>query len=418
MINRIWIIVTIIAVFMNAIPKAVYAGEALTLERALSLAYENNPDMVEAGKNIDAAKGDMITVSSLAAPEAEFEISGLKQNDGGERDPHLGGFSITQRFDPPGVLGLERKISKRRISIREETRRVVWSRVYTEVRDEYSHIILDNKVQGLANEKLNIMRQFFGRVQQQFQSGKAIKNDLQRAKLELLNAENDLLAGEKEIRTEKAKLNLLLGRPMETPFEIEGELEEEELVLDLEKLTGYAMELNPEIKTEGLLLESKENDLGREQLNRFPALFAGFKGTNEDYDNDYSAVAGFSVPIWDLNQGGVKKAKAEKEAQAARFEAVRREIAFSVFEAYLNAELAGRQFALHKRSLDEANELLQLANLRYSEGEINFLSFLDQVKAAIETRVRYYQGLYNLSKAITELEKAVYMSVRQEGYLK
>ena len=112
------------------------------------------------------------------------------------------------------------------------------------------------------------------------------------------------------------------------------------------------------------------------------------------------------------------KARAEKEAQITRVEAVKREIAFSVFEAYLNAELTHRQFELQKKSLEEANELLHLANLRYSEGEINFLSFLDQVKAATETRVRYYEGLFNLTKAITELEKAVYMSVRQEGYLK
>lgn len=418
MSKKIRIAVTIIAFIMSAIPRLAYADEVLTLEKSLSLAFENNPRMIEARKNIDASKGDLITARSLPNPEAEFEIGGLKKNDEGERKSNLDSFEIRQGFDPPGVRGLKNKISKRQISIQEESLKVVWSQVYAEIRETYSRIILDKKRQELANEKLNIMRQFLSRVQQQFQSGKALKNDLQRAKLELLDAENVFLASEKEIKTDKAKLNLLLGHPMETLFEIEEELKEEELILDLNKLTQAALSKNPDIKMQELVLASKENNLSKEQLNRLPSPFIGFKRTNEDYDNDYAAVVGFSVPLWNLNQGEVKKAKAEKEAQDTKVEAVKREIAFGVFEAYLNAELAHRQFELQKKSLEEANELLHLANLRYSEGEINFLSFLDQVKAATETRVRYYEGLFNITKAITELEKAVYMSVRQEGYLK
>lgn len=409
---------SLIVVFFSSSSILAKAEETFTLDKALAIAYENNPSMIEARKSVDIAKGELIIARSLSNPEAEFEIGGFKKNDEGERRSNLDSFEIRQGFDPPGVRGLKSKISKHQVSAQEESIKVVWSQIYTEMRVAYSHIILDKKEQELANEKLNIMRQFYGRIQQQFQSGKALKNDLQRAKLELLNAENEFLASEKEIKTDKAKLNLLLGRSMETPFEIEEELQEEELVLDLNELTQAALSKNPAIKMQEIALTSRENNLLKEQLNRLPSPFVGFQRTREDYENDYSAVVGFSIPLWNLNQGEVKKAKAEKEAQATRGEAVRREIAFGVFEAYLNAELAHRQFELQKKSLEEANELLHLANLRYSEGEINFLSFLDQVKAATETRIRYYEGLFSLTKAITELEKAVYMSVRQEGYLK
>jgi outer membrane protein TolC len=153
------------------------------------------------------------------------------------------------------------------------------------------------------------------------------------------------------------------------------------------------------------------------RLNRLPSPFVGFKRTNEDYDNDYAAVVGFSVPIWNLNKGEVKKARAEKEAQIVRTEAVRREVAFNVFEAYLNVELAHRQFELLKKSLEEANELLHLANLRYGEGEIDFINFLDQTRASTQTRVKYYEGLFSLNNAVSELEKTVYASVRKEAYL-
>jgi len=403
--------------FQCFIPNIVNAGEILSLDKALRFAYDNNPAMVEAKKNIDASKGDLITTRGLPNPEVEFEISGLRKDEEGERDPHLGGLEVRQEFDPFGVQGLKSTISKHQISIQEESLKVAWSQVYAEIREVYTQIILNKKQQELANERVNIMRQFYGRVQEHFESGKALKNDLQRAKLELINAENSYLAYEKEMRTNKAKLNLIMGRSIETLFEVEEELKEEELILDFEELTNVAVSRNPMIRIQELALASSKDNLTKEQLSRLPSPFVGFKKTNEDYEKDYAAVIGFSLPLWNLNQGEVKKAKAEKEAQVNRVEAAKREVAFNVFKAYLEAELAHRQFKLQKKALEEANELLHLANLRYSEGKINFLSFLDQVKAASETRVRYYKGLFNLAKTITELEKEVYISAREEDYL-
>jgi len=410
-------IVIVAVAFLASVIPTVYAEEALTLEKALAIAYENNPGMTEAVKAVEGAKGDLITARSFLNPEAEFEISGLKKDEEGDRNPHLGGFEIRQGFEPPGVRGLKSKIAKNQILIEQESVKSVWSQVYVEVRSVYAYIIIDKKKLELAQENLNILRQFFSRVQQRFQSGQAIKNDVQRAKIELLNAENAYLAAEKELKINNAKLNLLLGCAMDTSFGIEEELRDEELELDLKMLTETAFSNSPVIKSEDLVLNSKTANVIKEQLNRLPSPFVGFKRTNEDYDNDYAAVVGFSVPIWNLNQGEVKKAKAKKEAQTARSEAVKREVAFNVFEAYLNAELAHRQFELLKKSLEEANELLHLANLRYGEGEIDFINFLDQTRTSTQTRVKYYEGLFNLNNAVSELEKNIYASVRKERYL-
>ena len=51
--RKIQSIVTIIAFLVSSIPKMAQAEEPLTLEKALSLAYENNPRIVEAKKAVD-----------------------------------------------------------------------------------------------------------------------------------------------------------------------------------------------------------------------------------------------------------------------------------------------------------------------------------------------------------------------------
>ena len=194
--------------------------DILTLKDALQTAYDNNPQMMIARKSIDAVKGDLITTKTLANPELEFEIGGLKKNEEGERRVNLGTVGIKQDFDPPGVYWLKNKIAKNEVKVGEESLKAVWSAVYSDVREVYIKIVLDKKELELDNSNLNTMRQFFSSVQIRFQSGQALKNDLQRAKIELLKAENEYLVTEKNFKNDQAKLNLLIGRAWDVSFDI------------------------------------------------------------------------------------------------------------------------------------------------------------------------------------------------------
>ena len=392
--------------------------EILSLKEALSMAYDQNPQMIEARKTIQAAQGDLITTGTLLNPELEAEIGGLKKNEVGERKGRLETVSISQPFEPLGVRGLKTKIAKNEVEITEETLKSAWSNIYSQVRSAYMKVILDKKELELARDNLATMRQLFSNVQIRFQSGQGFKNDLQRAKIELLKAENDYLIAEKEIKLDKGRLNLLLGRSLNVLFDIKEELKAEDLKLDLQKLTEMASSARPDLKIGKLMLDSKNKNFIKEQLNRLPSFSLGFQKTNTDYDKDYSALISVSVPLWNFNQGEVKKAKAEKEIQQAKFLTTEKEAAFDVYQAYLNAEAAQKQAEFLKASVEEANELIRLADLNYREGEMDFINYRDQVKTATETKVRYYEGLYNLDQNISELERAIYGSLREEEFLK
>ncbi len=394
------------------------AEEKLDFKASLDLAFEHNPRIIEARKLIDVSKGELITARTFKNPEAELEIGGFKKNEDGSRKTNLDSIEIRQPFDPLGVQFLQSKIASNQVKIQEQELRSVWSLIYIDVRQAYSQIILHKKELELASDNLNIMRQFFSRVQLRYNSGQALKNDFQRAKIELVKAENDYLLAEKKLRTDKAKLNLLLGRSMEIEFDIEEDIKESELNVTFEQLKSIAIANRPDIKIAGLELDSKQKSLAKEQLNRLPSYFIGFKRTNETDKNDYAVLVGISVPLWNLNQGEVKKAKAQKEAQIVRTEAVKNEAVFYVYDAYLTVELNQKQLELFKKSLEEANELLRLANLRYEEGKIDFLNYLDQVKTATQAKVNYSKALFDLGFSVTELEVSIYSSLRQEEYLK
>jgi Outer membrane protein len=406
-----------IAIVMFGVWSFSEADEVLTLERALSMARSNNPRVVEACKMIDASRGELITARALPAPEAEFELAGFRENEEGQRDVKLGSFEIVQGFDPLGTYGLKTRIAKNEVSARGESLKSIWAVIYAEVRETYARIILDKKRLELTDGNLDVYRRFYGQVELRYQSSKALKSELQRSKIELLRSESSFIIAQKELKADKARLNLLLGRPMEYAFSIEEELKEEAIIISLSEATSIASSMSPDIMVEKVRLDSEKRNLVKEQLNRLPSPYVGFKNMNESYDKDYELIIGASMPLWDMNQGQVQKARAQKEAQATRFEAAKRAVAFNVYQAYLDVELGQKQLELLKKSLEEADELLRVADLSYSEGGIDFINFRDQVKTATETRVRYYEGLFDLSNAISRLEKVMYSSLRKEGYL-
>ena len=418
MSRKVYSLLCVIIFYSSMSPaQADSSKEALSLHEALMMAYQQNPRVVQARKAIEGAQGSLITTRTWANPQVEAEIGGLRKSEDGSRKGHLDTFSIKQPFDPPGVRSLRKKIGKNEIEIQEQILKEVWSDVYVDVRSVYAKLILNKKELELKRNNLNSMRQFFSDVQVRYQSGQALKNHVQRAKIELLKAESDYLRIENDLEIDKARLNLLLGRKRDVSFEIKDDLKEEKLTLNLEQLIDIALNKRPGIKIAETLLNSKEKDVTKENLSRLPSYALGFQMIDEEFEKDYAVIIEVSLPLWNLNQGEVKRSKAERDAQEIKVEAMKNEIAFDVYVAYKDAQLAIKQIGLYRQSLVEANEMFRLAGLRYGEGHIDFLNYLDQLLASMDSRMQYYQGLYQLNQNINMLEKAVYSSLREEAFL-
>lgn len=414
--NSLRILLYFMCAFLSSVLTVQADTEKLKFRDALEIAFDHNHRMVEARKSVDSARGDLITARTLQNPEAELEFGGFKKDASGERNAHLDSMEIKQPFDPIGVRFFKSKIASNQVKIQNETLRLTWADVYREVRDTYARIILNEKRLELADDHLKAMRQFFARVQQRYQSGQVLKNDFQRAKIELLQSEHEHLKARKALTADRARLNLALGRPMEIEFEIAEKLKEERLLSSIDQLKEIALANRPDIKIADLELDSKRKNAVKEQLSRLPSYAVGFRRIDEDYEDDYAIVVGISLPFWNLNQGEVKKAKAQRDAQTVRTQAIKNEAMLEVYEAFLDAELAQKQFELSKKSLEESSELFRLANLRYSEGKIDFLNYLDQIKTAAQAKINYYEGLFELSRSMSALEASINASLRQEEF--
>ncbi len=66
--KKVYIITSLIMLLLSSLTLSTYAQEILTLDKALAIAYNNNPYIIEAKKGVEVAKGELITVSVVPDP--------------------------------------------------------------------------------------------------------------------------------------------------------------------------------------------------------------------------------------------------------------------------------------------------------------------------------------------------------------
>lgn len=403
---RCIVLIFIINVFFGmSIGQAEEKG--LTLSEALSIAYDQNPEMRIARKNIEALKGNKVTQSAFYGPQVRVDIGGFKSQEiNGEKvdpDKEIGEYEIIQPFDAPGVRILRSGIASDTLRIGETALIESWAGVYQRVKNAYAAVLFAQESLSVFDSNLNAARQFRDSVEQRFQSNKASKSENIRARIEVLKSETEILEARKELSRSQTALNLLLGRPIHAPIRLEGKLRYE--VIEIAHDEEEALLRRPEVEAQRLRLEAAKKDRLKSRLSFLPEPFIGFRGTRADYDNDYSVLVGAKLPLWDFNLGAIKEKSARAEIEKIRLEAVRGEISDEVHEATLELELAVKKFETQKKATEEGNELLKSASLQYQEGEMSFLQYLENLKTVKEVTLSYFDALRNYNEKLTDYER-------------
>ncbi len=174
----------------------------LSLDQTLELGFWNNPEMLEARKEIEASKGRRFDAEMLPSPEVEIEGSDT--------------FIVKQPLDVPGTRFLKGQIAKNGVKIANYDLHLLWGKIRQEIINLYNTILAEEKAEDVAEDNLNLTKHFLTRVETRFQSGTALQSELLRAKIEASKAENYLLVAEKNRKVSMGKLNIALGFPVET----------------------------------------------------------------------------------------------------------------------------------------------------------------------------------------------------------
>jgi outer membrane protein len=406
----------------------------LTIEKAVRLALEHNPEMHIAQSEVDELKGQITEVRSGAFPQITFQGYGLRL-----RDPSILNSSsfdkVPQEFRDALVpvasnlfnLGVELKqpiytAGKIRTAIRlaqeslEEknaSREAVRQQLTFKVFQAFNTLLLVQANLQVVMETHQQRKMHLEHARVRFDNGVATEIDVLRSEVNVANMEPQLIRAENRIRLARAALNNLIVVDLESPTEIDGSLEYRPWTAgNLEEIWRRTLELRPEIIAARkqvqearltLSLAKAENKLSVDMSAQYGYTV---REPQNLFDSDFSSwnlSFNFKLPFFDSGRksGLMAQALARLRAAEQRLSQLENNVQLEVKQAYDDTQSAEKAIGAAKLSVSQAEKVLSMMQANYQYGAATTLDVVDSETTLAEARNNHIFATYDyeISKA-------------------
>src|SRR6201997_2438746 len=224
----------LMAAALAASPKALWALPVYTIDQAVAVAQEHNPEILIARKKILAARGGFVEARSGFLPS--LTSSGLydKRQTQSETTLRQEDYNAILRLDQNiytgGAVTSQVAIARLNIDKANYELQEIVSRVTMDVRIALNELLLNRAKVRVREDSVRVLDEELKSQQENFNAGIVGKLNVQRAEVALANERPELFNAQTELKNSYLHLAELLGidvRPgaLSPPFEISGELQ-------------------------------------------------------------------------------------------------------------------------------------------------------------------------------------------------
>ena len=389
------------------------AQEKLTLPQAIALATANNPEILAAQKEIEAATGRILQAGHIPNPEVAITFNEMPTNfnlgDAGEKD-----ISIFQPLEFPGKRGARIEVAghDRAVTVLAQAR--LKTIVTSRVTKAYYQVLLAGEFAQNLDFNITLLNDFLKIVTERYQAGTSTYLDVIRAKVELARLRNELVEAQRDFTLKIGELNLLLGRGGETPVTLTDSLGYQPLRLPQDSVMAMLSAQSVFLKIIEREAQRHRSLLHLTQKSYLPDFALGFALQNRPGQTSptgssryFGFEVGVSVPLyfWQAPRGEVREARALVDLGALRLEAARRRVRQSIMNAYRLVEVANQQVQSFETALlRDAEDELRAGIFAYQNNQVDALNLFDIYRTYRATKIEYARALYNYAAARAELE--------------
>lgn len=356
----------------------------VTLEEVLSIARANAPAIAAAGARVRRAEGLARTPTVLPDPAVAVGV-GRGRPAGGGASGSESSFEIVQSLPAPwghparnrtGAAGIE-------LARREEAETI--TAVLFEAKTLYYEAVLGEARARALRESSADARSLLEVVRRRVEVGEAPGVDLLRARVEALRAESEAESAAAEAEGARGALVRFLLGALPADRELPADLDPADLPAIPVAVEDDVIARNPSVAAAEARLEWARSRLSSEKQARLPGLELTYRESREIDKKAWEGALGFTVPLWNRNQGPVLVAQAElAEAEADVRDARARN--GSALERAIRVESAARRIAITYRTeiLPASSEALATARSSLEQGEASLLVWLEARRSHLE----------------------------------
>ena len=434
-------VVQLVAVL--AIPTAAHTqGKAYTLGECVDRALKVDLNVVRAENGVMQAKADVLAAWGSFLPSLDFRLNRTHTRTHISREYDRFTFTIrdtsyTEKIHRMNMVletsltlfdgfGQYTYLAGTKAGLDASRHSLSYQRLVTvyNVKNSYFSLLRSQALRDIGHTALERSQELMKIAETKYELGSASLSDVLKAKVQLSQAQLDLLKAENAVKVAQANLAYAIGERIDAEIVVE-DIEPPDADYTVSEVTQQALQRNPEYLTAEAELRHRRHNLNYARRGYLPTLTVGATRQWNDYKTDvlpdYSWIEDDDVVFWGrlsfnifnrfATRAQTSYAKANLHSAEYQLSDMRRDVARQARESDLNLQEKLKARELADEKLASAQEDHKLAQEKYRLGAATILDILDaeiSLKQAesdkINSRYEYYLAVARLQKVMGVIE--------------
>jgi len=395
-------------------------GQALTLEQAIAMALERQPqimarigDLAAAQARVDQALSPLLPQSTISWSASRSQsTSSLTQS----RSVGTGTtlqitasqllFDFGKNFAATDAAKANAEVSRGDLELEKDL-------LIQTVKESYFTLLLSKRLVAVNDRALERADLNLRSAKGFFEVGTRPKSDVTRAEVDVANARVDLIRARNAVRLARVALNTALAIEVNAPTEVRDILAYAPFPVDPAQLAQEALRRRPDymqVKARETAAEATVRQTFRQFLPDVTGT-GTYGGTGSDFPLGEIWAAGVTLS-WTWfdglnNVARYREAKANLDAAKNRTRVLELQIRQEAEQAYLALGEAEERIGAAQKGVESAQENFRLAQGRFDAGVGTIIELADAQLALTRAQSTEAQGLADFRIARARLEKAL-----------
>ena len=387
--------------------QATLPRKSVTLEEALALAEQHNPQLRAASAAIEGAEAGIVTASAYQNPTITFGSLGRQQAllPAAAIPGMLHGLNFSQTVDLPVV----RSTRIRAASVRREATQFALAETRLAVRGAVKHAFYDalrrTREMQLAQGNVDLLEDLRRRIRVQVDVGEAARLELTRAEAEVASARIAVRSTELRLTAALSQLYAAVGAPLGR-VEPDGDLERAQILPPLSELQQEMLSKHPSLAVAESEIRYNEATVESERAQRLPSPSFWTDWFRQPEASQLRFGVTLTLPLWNKREGPIKEAEAARKQAAAMAQNRRVELLAALERAYSMYQVADQQVQISETgTLRLAEAAVEAAQAAFKFGERGIIEVLDAQRVLRAARSDYVNAQFDRQQALIELEQ-------------
>ena len=415
--------------------------QTLTLQDCLDLALRQNPSILKAKEEIRRTHGVIVETRAQAIPQVTasgtsqvIDKHGIDAFPGttvfrNQEQPWNAQVEVSQLVYSGGRVSAALRAAKLSDQIAALGFQSAVANTVLDVRKAFYQILLNKAQVDVREQSVKLLEEQLRDAQSRFEVGAVPRFNVLRAEVELANAKPPLIRSQNDLRLSKESLVKLLaidssGSTNEfTSITFGGKLVYEHRNWQLSSALLEALDHRPELlQAERQVGVAKANvKVASSGYKPEFSVFANYGWHDSAFTNEVDSTReGWTVggnvswALFDgmLTHGKITQARAQLQEANLDYADTRRQVELEVRQAYSDYLQTLELIEAQRKTVEEAEESLRLAEARFRAGTGTQLDVLSAQTALTDARSNEIQALYDYNVAIATLERVSGVTVR------